>query len=374
MNNARCFCAPLALALLFLTGCDRSAGPASLQKYQVLDTRTDQFDTARARSQAEDAIARYPDLAGMVGLFAYNPPKCLEAVKAANKVGEIQVIGFDEADETLQGIEDGSIYGTVVQNPYRYGYESVRILAGLARGDESVLPEDGFLNIKARAITKENVKDFREELDGLMAENKEATGAKKKDAKEDETPTADGDKPTVAYVTNGIASFWVIAAKGAQDAAEEFDVHLEVRMPPKGTADQKQMVQDLLTLGVDGIAISPIDPDNQMDLLDEIAEKTILVTQDSDAPQSERVCYVGMDNYVAGRMCGRLVKEALPEGGQVMLFVGRLEQANARLRQQGVIDELHGRQRKGASGEQESRSESKAETQPDDDGSGGFGY
>ena len=74
-------------------------------------------------------------------------------------------------------------------------------------------------------------------------------------------------KPTVAYVTNGIASFWVIAEKGAKAAGEKFDSNVEVRMPPKGVADQKRMVQELLTQDVAGIAISPIDPDNQGDLL-----------------------------------------------------------------------------------------------------------
>src|ERR1043165_8024656 len=47
-----------------------------------------------------------------------------------------------------------------------------------------------------------------------------------------------------------------------------------------------------------------------------------------------------MDNYKAGRAAGKLVKEALPGGGKVMLFVGRLEQLNSQQRRQGVIDEL----------------------------------
>lgn len=149
-----------------------------------------------------------------------------------------------------------------------------------------------------------------------------------------------GSRPRVGYVTNGIASFWVIAEKGARDAAEEFDVEVSVQMPRNAVEDQKRMVEDLLTRGVQGIAISPIDPENQADLLDQIAKRTTLITQDSDAPNSPRLCYVGMDNYTAGRMCGKLVKEALPDGGEVMLFVGRLGQANARLRRQGVIDEL----------------------------------
>ena len=72
----------------------------------------------------------------MVGLFAYNPPLCLEAVKEAGKVGKIKIVAFDEDDTTLQGIVDGEIFGTVVQNPYMYGYDSVRILAALARNEK----------------------------------------------------------------------------------------------------------------------------------------------------------------------------------------------------------------------------------------------
>lgn len=147
-------------------------------------------------------------------------------------------------------------------------------------------------------------------------------------------------KKTFAFVTNGVDPFWIIAQRGVEKAGEDLDVNVEVRMPSQGVADQKRMVQELLAQNVDGIAISPIDPVNQDELLQEIASHSILVTQDSDAPDSPRECYIGMDNYTAGRMCGKLVKEALPDGGEVMLFVGRLGQANARLRRQGVIDEL----------------------------------
>ncbi|MFM9068092.1 MAG: substrate-binding domain-containing protein, partial [Planctomycetota bacterium] len=154
-------------------------------------------------------------------------------------------------------------------------------------------------------------------------------------------PTSEG-KPTVAFVTNGIASFWVIAEKGAKAAGAEAGVNVEVRMPAAdgAVANQKRMVEELLAMKVDGIAISPIDPDNQTDLLNEAAAQTKLVTQDADAPKSNRLAYIGMDNYQAGRMCGKLIKEANPNGGKVILFVGRLEQLNARLRRQGVIDEL----------------------------------
>ena len=150
----------------------------------------------------------------------------------------------------------------------------------------------------------------------------------------------EGGKPRVAYMGNAIAPFWTIAEKGARKAAEEFGAEVDVRMPANGAADQKRMVEELLARGVDGIAFSPADPKNQLDLMQEIARNTNLITQDSDAPDAPRLCFVGMDNYQAGRLCGKLIKEALPDGGKVMFFVGRAGQLNAKQRRQGCTDEL----------------------------------
>ncbi|MFT7543048.1 MAG: ribose transport system substrate-binding protein [Gammaproteobacteria bacterium] len=148
------------------------------------------------------------------------------------------------------------------------------------------------------------------------------------------------ERTRLAFVTNGIDPFWTIAAAGVHAAARDFSVDCKVKMPANGIVDQKRIVEDLLVLGIDGIAISPIDGVNQADLINEACARTRVITHDSDAPGTDRLCFVGMDNYAAGRECGKLVKEALPDGGSVMLFVGRLEQDNARQRRQGLIDEL----------------------------------
>ncbi|WP_437339334.1 sugar-binding protein [Sorangium sp. So ce394] len=151
--------------------------------------------------------------------------------------------------------------------------------------------------------------------------------------------SAERAKPKLAYITNGVAPFWTIAEKGVIDGAKEYDAEVSVVMP-SDVNDQMQRVEDLLIRGVDGIAISPIDAENQVPLLNKAAAKTKLITQDSDAPKSDRIVYIGIDNYVAGRMAGQLVKEAIPGGGKVAILVGRLEGDNARKRRQGVLDEL----------------------------------
>ena len=158
--------------------------------------------------------------------------------------------------------------------------------------------------------------------------------------------SSDADAPRVAFVTNQIADFWKIAESGCKDAEKDLGTKVDVRMPSQATAvEQKRIVEDLLTSGVQAIAISPLDADNQIDWLNSVGEKVPLITHDSDAPKSDRLMYIGMDNYAAGRACGEIAKKALPDGGEVMLFIGRLEQDNSKFRRQGVIDVLMGRDR-----------------------------
>ncbi len=298
-------------------------------EYVILDTLTDQFDRAKAKANAEDTLSKHVDIDAMVGLFAYNPPLILEALKLADKVGKVKVIAFDEDDATLQGIKDGTVHGTVVQNPYMYGYKSIEVLSAIKAGNKNVIPASKFIDIPARQIRKDNVDEFWADLKAKMAGG--------------EKPATQQGKPSFAFVSNGVASFWTIAGVGVNKAGADLGVNTEVLMPAEGIPDQKRIIEDLITKGIDGIAVSPIDPVNQTELLNQAAKKTTLITHDSDAPDANRLVYIGMSNYDAGRLCGKLVKEALPKGGKIMIFVGRLEQDNAKLRRQGVIDEVLGR-------------------------------
>jgi ribose transport system substrate-binding protein len=153
-----------------------------------------------------------------------------------------------------------------------------------------------------------------------------------------------GTKHKLAFVTNNASDFWTIARKGTEKAAKDIpSIEVEFRIPSDGTAaEQQRVIDDLLAKGIQGIAISPVDPKNQTQMLNRAASQTLVVTQDSDAPASDRVCYIGTDNVEAGRMAGQLVKEALPNGGKIMVFVGVLDAANAQQRYQGLKEALAG--------------------------------
>jgi ribose transport system substrate-binding protein len=139
-------------------------------KFTIIGTMTDQFDFAKAKANVEDTVTSHPDITGMVGLFEYNPPLILEALDRTNKRGKVKVMGFDENPQTLQGIKDGTVVGTVVQNPYQYGFKSIEILNELHKGNKSVIPESKFIDIPARVIDSSNVDAFSQETKDLLGQ------------------------------------------------------------------------------------------------------------------------------------------------------------------------------------------------------------
>ncbi|MEK7780190.1 MAG: sugar-binding protein [Verrucomicrobiota bacterium] len=153
-----------------------------------------------------------------------------------------------------------------------------------------------------------------------------------------------GKKLKLAFVSNNAATFWTIARSGCEASAKELgNIEVDFRIPSTGSAaEQQQILDDLVAKGVDGIAVSPIDPKNQTDFLNKIAASTLLITCDSDAADSKRVCYIGTDNFAAGVEAGKLIKEALPNGGKIMVFVGYADAQNAKDRFGGIKKELEG--------------------------------
>jgi ribose transport system substrate-binding protein len=154
----------------------------------------------------------------------------------------------------------------------------------------------------------------------------------------------------IAFVTNNASDYWLIADSGVNDADRQLNDRAshggpkyDVRfiMPSNGTiAVQESIVNALVSHGEKAIAISPIDPDTQTPWLNKVAQECPLITSDSDAPLSNRLAYVGTDNKTAGILAGRMIKQALPHGGKIMMFVGNTKAQNAVDREAGIRQEL----------------------------------
>lgn len=151
-------------------------------------------------------------------------------------------------------------------------------------------------------------------------------------------------KLRLAFVANTADDYWSIVQLGCDYATRQLgDVDLNFRFPADHTAKaQQEVLSDLVAGGVDGIAISPIDAENQTDFLNSIATNTLLFCADSDAEKSKRACYIGTDNVAAGKQAAELIKAALPQGGKIVLFVGYPNAQNTKERIQGIQSGLAG--------------------------------
>jgi len=133
-------------------------------KVELIDVRGDDIDQTRAKRNVEDALAANPDIDCMVGFYSYNPPRIYEVLKESGKLGEIKVIAFDEDPITLGGVREGTIAGTVVQQPYEWGYQGMKLMAKYLEGDTSVIPADKLIIVPTAIIDQANVDAFEAEL------------------------------------------------------------------------------------------------------------------------------------------------------------------------------------------------------------------
>ena len=130
-------------------------------KVELIDVRGDDIDQTRAKRNVEDALAANPDINCMVGFYSYNPPRIYEVLKEAGKLGQITVVAFDEDPITLGGVREGTIAGTVVQQPYEWGYQGMKLMAKYLEGDKSVVPENKLIIVPTKIIDKANVDAVR---------------------------------------------------------------------------------------------------------------------------------------------------------------------------------------------------------------------
>jgi len=133
---------------------------------QIVDTLVDATKTDVARKNAQDALAKYPDLAGLVGLYSYNGPAILTAVRDAGKAGKVKIVCFDDDTATLAGIAAGDIHGTVVQISTRIGYETIYRMDKYLNGEKKQLSEGStlFNTIPVNKGLVESIQVYRQNL------------------------------------------------------------------------------------------------------------------------------------------------------------------------------------------------------------------
>lgn len=170
------------------------------------------------------------------------------------------------------------------------------------------------------------------------AVNNAATGAFEKPRKPD-------GSVKLKFITNGASPFWSAAFKGVDEMKDELKCDASYGSPdPADNNTQRQLFEDAVASGVDGIAVSPIQSDAFKDVINGAVDKGIpVLCYDSDSEKSKRLVYIGTNNYEAGKKAGEEAVKMFPNGGKLVAFVGNLSAQNARDRYQGFKDAVKGK-------------------------------
>lgn len=142
---------------------------------------------------------------------------------------------------------------------------------------------------------------------------------------------------------------FLAARKGAEARAAELtgklgmEVSIAWRTPNDEDAQkQAEFIEQLVASGADAITIACSDAAKVTRAIDDaIAKGVQVMCFDSDAPKSGRLCYVGTDDYEAGRLVMQNVAKLLGEKtGVIAILAGNQTATNLQKRVAGAEDEL----------------------------------
>lgn len=142
---------------------------------------------------------------------------------------------------------------------------------------------------------------------------------------------------------------FLAARKGAEARAAELSrelgasIRIDWRTPNDEDAQmQAAFIEQLTSAGADAITIACSDASKVTRAIDDaIAKGVEVMCFDSDAPDSKRLCYVGTDDFEAGRLVMRNVAEILGDKeGVVAILAGNQTATNLQKRVRGAEEEL----------------------------------
>lgn len=134
----------------------------------LVDTRSDGGDQTAAKKNVEDVLVANPDITCMVGFYSYSTPAIYQALSNAGKLGQITVIAFDDDPITLGGVKEGSVAGTVVQQPFQWAYQGFKLMAAYLKGDKSGIPADGVIIVPGQILHAADVDGYVANLKAMQ--------------------------------------------------------------------------------------------------------------------------------------------------------------------------------------------------------------
>ena len=162
------------------------------------------------------------------------------------------------------------------------------------------------------------------------------------------TPKANGNTFTIAMIAKSSTNPVFLAARtGAEAAAKELSAKTgkEIRVnwltPPQEDGQvQAQRIQQAVNDGADAILISCSDAGKVTGAINDAVGRGVpVMTFDSDAPDSKRFAFYGVDDEKTGRQVMSELAKLMNGKGKIGILAGNQNAPNLQRRVQGVKDE-----------------------------------
>lgn len=137
-----------------IDGFGEGAGP----KFTAKDSMGDDLDRTRAKDNVRNAIGNHPGLNTLVGIWSYNAPAIVDVVRELKARDKYSIVVFDAEPGTIQAMADGDVDVMVVQDPYRMGFDGVKLLKAIIKNDDQTKNELIFEFIKGVDILDTGLK------------------------------------------------------------------------------------------------------------------------------------------------------------------------------------------------------------------------
>jgi ribose transport system substrate-binding protein len=121
------------------------------------------------------------------------------------------------------------------------------------------------------------------------------------------------------------SEFWQDMRTGGLKAGQELGVEVIVMGPDRevNVQQQVQIVEDLITQRIDGLALAPCGAQELIPVMQSAKAAGIpVILVDTDANWSDKLAYVGTNNRLGGRMAAEHIAKSLDGKGKVALITG----------------------------------------------------
>lgn len=128
----------------------------SHQEMEVVKIYSSRMGILSAEEITQSILKDHPEINAIYTTNSVDTLGCSQVIVDSNKVGAVTLVGYGDTENILRYIGKGIIYGTVMSDPYKMGYESIKALIDIKEKENT----STFIDTGVKVITMKNLQEY----------------------------------------------------------------------------------------------------------------------------------------------------------------------------------------------------------------------